>query len=224
MTALASHPIHACPDFRAWLLAMAERGGIAFAANASHNDVSDQTVDVPALQSLDANDVRLARSGDQEAFERIVRRYQQEVAKRLYKFARHPLDLEALVQETFVQAFLSLRGYRGDAPLVHWLHRIAVRVGYRWWRERRSRPAHAELDAGTLPVPARIDVLELHDVLEQLAPRDRLVLTLVYLEGHSVDQAALLTGWSRTMVKVQAFRARGRLRRLMEGLACGDSR
>jgi RNA polymerase sigma-70 factor (ECF subfamily) len=46
--------------------------------------------------------------------------------------------------------------------------------------------------------------------------RDRLVLMLIYLEGCSVAEAAEATGWSRTMVKVQAHRARRRLRALLE--------
>jgi RNA polymerase sigma-70 factor (ECF subfamily) len=53
-------------------------------------------------------------------------------------------------------------------------------------------------------------------VLEQLAPRDRLVLTLLYLESRSVAEAADLAGWSESMVKVQAHRARKRFRKLLE--------
>jgi len=52
--------------------------------------------------------------------------------------------------------------------------------------------------------------------LEKLAPRDRLVLTLLYLESRSVAEAADLAGWSETMVKVQAHRARKRFRKLLE--------
>jgi hypothetical protein len=44
------------------------------------------------------------------------------------------------------------------------------------------------------------------------------VLLLIYVEGHSVDEAARLAGWSKTMVKVQAFRARRKLRAMLERL------
>lgn len=57
---------------------------------------------------------------------------------------------------------------------------------------------------------------QLHDLLAQLAPRDRLVLTLLYWDGCNVADVAQQTGWSKTMVKVQAHRARKRLRRLLE--------
>jgi RNA polymerase sigma-70 factor (ECF subfamily) len=56
----------------------------------------------------------------------------------------------------------------------------------------------------------------LHRVLDRLSPRDRLVVTLLYLENHSVADTASLTGWSQAMVKVQAFRARSKLRKLLE--------
>ena len=54
-----------------------------------------------------------------------------------------------------------------------------------------------------------------HAALAKLAPHDRLVLTLFYLEGCAVAEIARLTGWSQTMVKVQAFRARNRLKKLL---------
>jgi RNA polymerase sigma-70 factor (ECF subfamily) len=41
------------------------------------------------------------------------------------------------------------------------------------------------------------------------------VVTLMYLEDRSVAETAALTGWSKTMVKVQAFRARAKLRKMM---------
>ena len=55
-----------------------------------------------------------------------------------------------------------------------------------------------------------------HDLLARLAPRDRLVMTLMYLEQCTVAEIAQRTGWSESLVKVQAFRARRRLRRICE--------
>ena len=55
------------------------------------------------------------------------------------------------------------------------------------------------------------EVVEL--LLDHLSPDDRLLINLLHLEGRSVQEVADLTGWSRTGVKVRAFRARGRMRR-----------
>ncbi len=56
----------------------------------------------------------------------------------------------------------------------------------------------------------------LHKMRAILSPRDRLVLTLLYWEGFSVAEIANQTGWTKTMVKVQAHRARARLRKKLE--------
>ncbi len=52
--------------------------------------------------------------------------------------------------------------------------------------------------------------------LGQLPPRDRLVLTLTIVENCTIAETAEQTGWSQSMVKVQAHRARAKLRKLME--------
>jgi DNA-directed RNA polymerase specialized sigma24 family protein len=48
-------------------------------------------------------------------------------------------------------------------------------------------------------------------LLSQLPPDDRCLLTLLALEERSLDEVAALTGRSRTVLKVRAFRARRRL-------------
>ena len=64
--------------------------------------------------------------------------------------------------------------------------------------------------------PAAGDALAARELverlLEELPPQDRLVLTLLDLEQRSTAEIAALTGWSRALVKVRAFRARLRLR------------
>ncbi len=175
-------------------------------------------VDSPATETADQRDIRQTLAGDGESYRRIVERHQSDIAKRLRKFSRDPRILEELVQETFVEAYFSLKNFRGDAPLIHWLHRIAVRVGYRHWKSKKSAKATTPLDAhdvAAAPIESP-DTELLHKVLDQLSPRDRLVVTLMYLEERSVEETARLTGWTKTMVKVQSFRARGKLRKMME--------
>ena len=51
-------------------------------------------------------------------------------------------------------------------------------------------------------------------LLDQLKPADRMVIQLLDLEQHSVAEISEMTGWNPSLVKVRAFRARGKLRRL----------
>jgi RNA polymerase sigma-70 factor, ECF subfamily len=166
-------------------------------------------------------DVKAAADGDGEAYRRIIERHQDTIARRMLRFTRDPQMIEELVHDVFVEAYFSLPRYRGDAPLEHWLQRIATRVGYRYWT-RRGRAAATSLDVrlhdpqAASCEPARDSADEVAVLLDRLAPRDRLVLTLLYLESRSVAEAADLAGWSETMVKVQAHRARKRFRALVE--------
>ena len=176
------------------------------------------------LDDPDGSDIQAALAGDGDAYGRLVRRHQDEIARRMWRFTRDRRELEELVQDVFVEAYVSLRGFRGRAPFVHWLNRIATRVGYRFWKRQRRVASHEtplqDWD-GFLetedPEPSAGEAAELlHRLLEQLPPRDRLVLTLLYLEELTVAQAAERVGWSQTMVKVQAHRARKKLRVLLE--------
>ncbi len=175
----------------------------------------------------DLNDVRRTRDGDPEAYRRLVERHQDHVGRILWRFSRDRRTHEELVQDVFVEAYLSLAGYRGRAPFEHWLSRIATRVGYRYWKERARRRKSEPFDlrewdeatgdgvASPAPEPDHAAEL-LHRLLAQMPPRDRLVLTLRYLDQCDVAETARRTGWTRTMVKVQTLRARNKLRKLIE--------
>ena len=171
-------------------------------------------------------DVRQSRQGDSDAYRRLIERNQEHVSRILWRFSRDRLVHEELVQDVFVEAYMSLRSYRGKAPFANWLSRIATRVGYRYWRQTARRhktesfsleewdsvadprePGSNEMD------PGRAAAL-VHRLLAMLGPRDRLVLTLRYLEGCDVAETAHRTGWTRGMVKVQSLRARKRLGKL----------
>lgn len=164
-------------------------------------------------------------SGDDRSFAKLVERYERTVTGVLWHFTRDPIVLEELVQDTFVEAYFSLRRFRKNAPFFPWLRTIATRVGYQKWRQqRRDVRRRALLDGQGAATPclsqstfqAPSDTAAyVYQVLERLAPKDRLVLTLQYFEGCSTQEIADRVGWSLTLVKVRAFRARKRLRALL---------
>jgi RNA polymerase sigma-70 factor (ECF subfamily) len=177
--------------------------------------------------SIDLEDVRQSCQGDPEAYRRLIERHQEYVGRLLWRFSRDRRVHEELVQDVFVEAYLSLSQYRGKAPFAHWLSRIATRAGYHHWKQvarqkKRESFTLEEWDQVPDDSPEMMDASQaaelVHRLLAQLRPRDRLVLTLRYLEGCDVAETAQRTGWTKSMVKVQSRRARKKLEKLLTGL------
>lgn len=172
----------------------------------------------------DQLDIQASLQGNEEAYARLVRRYEARVAAQMRHFTRERHEREELVQDVFVEAYLSLSAFKGRAPFLHWLRKIATRTGYRHWKRRdRERQMRAALIEHDPPVPANPEdqtpseaAESLHRLLELLSPRDRLVLSLYYFEECNTKEIAKLTGWTRTLVKVRMYRARKKLKTFLE--------
>ncbi len=191
-----------------------------------HDEIADRLVGDRLLASR-------ILAGDDEAFEELVRANHARVVRIAGRFFRRPDVIEDVAQEVFVKAYAAMGGYRGEVPIGHWLSRITVNACYDQLRRQRVRPeiGFSQLGAdrdGATPLPgspadraaaapwpreeARIDAERL---LARVSAADRVVLTLLVLEGLSVAEVAALTGWSAANVKIRAFRARNRLRKLL---------
>jgi RNA polymerase sigma-70 factor (ECF subfamily) len=176
-----------------------------------------------ALYSAETKDIQKAQNGDAEAYRRLIERHQAAIGKLLWRFTRDRTEHEELVQQVFVEAYMSLNKYAGKAPFEHWLARIATRVGYHYWtRNRRDKAvwlSEEQWKHFAQPPNDSIDSREaaelVHRLLSQLPPRDRLVLTLRYLEQCEVAQIAYRLGWTQTRVRVQLHRAIQKLKGML---------
>ncbi len=175
------------------------------------------------MEDLDRLDIKACLDGDDEAYRRLVERHQQQVARLMWRFSRNKGVIEELVQETFVQAYMSLSGFRGDGSFAGWLSRIATRVGYRFWKSQAKNKAHYQLDETEVIEEADDSQLNpatagrvIEWLLEQLGDADRLVLTLMYFESCRTEDIAQRMGWTRGMVKMRAFRARRKLKAIAD--------
>jgi RNA polymerase sigma factor (sigma-70 family) len=174
------------------------------------------------VTSPDMEDVRACLQGDEAAYGRLVERYRSQIAAQLWRLCRDRTACEELVEEVFVEAYFSLATYRGEAPLLAWLRRIATRIGYRYCRRTAGRPRHLPIEEWDRAeeAPRRLDPAEAgalaHALLARLDPEDRLVMTMIYLEGCGTAEVAERTGWSQGAVKMRASRSRDRLRRMVE--------
>ena len=175
------------------------------------------------ISEMDQRDIAASLNGDGEAYARLVQHYQDQVFAQMWRFTRDTAVLEELVQEVFVEAYLSLKGFRGRAPFLHWLRRVATRVGYRHWksqvRKRDREEALTETRLKLATAPADLSPFEaaeaLYGMFAKLPSQDRLVLTLFYFEQCDANEISGRTGWNRTLVKVRLHRARKKLKALL---------
>ena len=176
------------------------------------------------------------RQHDQDAAVALVEALYPLVIRIVRSHCPRRSDEEDLAQEIFLKLFSRLDQYeaRTGIPLEHWVSRLAVRTCLDALRAKGRRP---ELRMGDLsedqrawlefmiaaeiapPDSAAVSARELvENLLSQLPPEDRLVISLLDLEEKSVKEIGKITGWSVSLVKVRAFRARRKLRQLAEAL------
>jgi len=222
---IALSGVDACAEWCLAWMQTSKPDGISPATTVSSTVAPSAGVAERVLEQ-DWSDIRLTLTGDGAAYARLIGRYQQQLSRYLWRFTRSPQAHEELVQTVFVEAYFQLRSFAGRSPLSHWLQVIATRVGYRFWKGQTQQRQRNVMSIDTAGEPmtnlSANDPLEsaeaaarVHACLERLPPRDRLVITLLHLEEKSIAEIAQYTGWSQTMVKVQAYRARGKLARLL---------
>lgn len=176
--------------------------------------------------SDDRNAVARVLAGETEAFSPVVKRHGEAIARQMRNFSNTPGVIEELVHDVFVEAYVNLANYRGDAPFRHWLVRIATITGYRYWkaRERRGREVVFAEDGDAVsikPEPAAHGDPEaagelLHEMLAELPDADRLILAMMYVERCGQREIASRLGCSKTAAAVRIFRARRKLQKLGE--------
>ncbi len=181
----------------------------------------------------DAEIVRQVIDGNVNAFEHLMLRYEDVVLKIVKRHVPYS-EVEETVQDAFVRAYQSLPTFKGKGGFGQWISSIAVRTCYDYWRRAyRSREVpissltqnHREwLEKVLSDESERPDDQEgmggeagefLEWALGKLAPGERMVLELVYLEGLSGKEAADLLGCSVASVKVRSFRSRKKLEKLI---------
>ncbi len=171
---------------------------------------------------------------DQEAAVALVEHLYPLVIRIVRAHLPRRTDEKDLAQEVFLKMFARLSRYqaRGGSPFEHWVSRLAVRTCLDALRAERRRPEvrwsdlseehsawleYMLLEHAPAPDTAASSARELLDkLMSRLAPRDRLIITLMDLEQKTVKEVGAVTGWSIPLVKVAAFRARRRLRKLAE--------
>jgi RNA polymerase sigma-70 factor (ECF subfamily) len=183
---------------------------------------------------VSADDHRLIAEclrGDTASFGVLVRRYQERLYHTVFRLVGNAEDAQDVVQETFLNAYQSLEGFKGDSQLFTWLYRIAVNTAISMKRKQRvllrldggrdgdqvlepldasetSRPGHALEQAE--------QSRRVQHALTQLSAEHRAVLVLKDMEGHKYETMAELLQVPIGTIRSRLHRARLELREILQ--------
>ena len=173
--------------------------------------------------SKDVETIREVLSGNPEAFERIVRGYQNLVASVAYRLGVPRDDVEDVVSEVMIRVYRHLGSYRPDFALSTWIYRIACNhVHDRMRRHRHDRDAR-EVSEG-LPDPgaspsdrlAEAETAErVREALGEVPEMYRVPLVLMHVEGRTVEDIGRILALPSNTVKTRLARGRVRLAEIL---------
>ena len=173
--------------------------------------------------------VRRARRGDLDAYDGLVRRYQERIYATIYHMTSNHEDANDLAQESFIKAFQALKTFKGGSSFYTWLYRIAVNKTINFLKQRKNRnhmslndlDFNAEHDPDLVALisdktPRReAGLAELQEKLNaamlKLSEPHRLVVVLHDVQGLSHDEIAKIMDCNIGTVRSRLFYARQQL-------------
>ena len=178
----------------------------------------------------------LARGRREEAaarFGAIIDQQQRRAARIAYHYLRDPAEVDEVVQDAFLKAFLHLPSFREDLFFELWFTRILVnacldRLKAKTRRARWLVPTDGreslvtEGPASSEPSPeatllAKERRARLETAIDRLPARQRSAVILCHLEGRSAREVSAIMGLNESTVRVHVFRAVRKLRGLLDG-------
>jgi RNA polymerase sigma-70 factor (ECF subfamily) len=181
------------------------------------------------LEAADSDErlVERFKRGDEAAFEELVHRHRERVYRAAWRVAGDHAEADDLAQESFLRAYRSLPGFRGESRFLTWMMRILMNLALsRRGRHRATVPLEEAGHAGTEEGPGESALRrQVRDAVEKLPPRQRQALVLKVYEGMKFTEVAETMEISVGTAKATFFQAvRGLRKRLVErpGAGCRE--
>lgn len=169
-------------------------------------------------QSQDSDIIRQVLAGQQQAFAILVERYQHFVFTITLRFVDNREEAEELAQDVFVKAYRSLSHFRGESKFSTWLYTITHNTCRS--HKRKKKEAIVTLEEHHEQVAAPEDRKHsknmIQQAIKQLPETDAQIITLFYLAEQSIEETGQILGLSQSNVKVRLFRARQKLKEILE--------
>ncbi len=175
---------------------------------------------------VDPQTIEKAQSGDDAAFNEVIRAYRKRILGTVYRMIGRGEDVEDVGQEVFVRLYFSLQQLRAPQVFEPWLYRLTVNACYDYLRRKRRELDVRMADLSEEQVVAVDAALSGKKALEEsqkqgakemlgllldhISDEDRILLTLKEIQGLSLKELSAVYKINTNALKVRLFRARKR--------------
>jgi RNA polymerase sigma factor (sigma-70 family) len=171
--------------------------------------------------------IQLVLRGDQRAYAVLVERYQRFVYTLCLRILNNTQDAEEATQDVFVKAYRSLSGYNGNSKFSTWLYAIARNCCVS--RTRTVQPIikpEEHITGYADNVTQQQEQLSrkqmIHKAIAQLAVDESEIITLFYTHEQTLEEICLILNISSSNAKVRLFRARKKLKQILDKYYNGE--
>jgi RNA polymerase sigma-70 factor (ECF subfamily) len=178
-------------------------------------------------QHTDQHYIQKTLQGDTNAFSVLIDRYQNLVYTVVLRVVKVKEEAEEVAQDTFLKAFESLSGYRGESKFSTWIYSIAYRKALDQVRKHnRMKPVELIEDITENNVAAIDNALHfleqqernhtIQKCIEQLPEKEAAIITFYYFDDLSVREISTITELTEDNIKVKLHRSRKKLFSLLK--------
>ena len=176
-------------------------------------------------QNVDQQLIERIQSGDKNAFNLLVTKYQHKVASLISRYVKNQSDIPDIVQEAFIKAYRALPNFRGDSAFYTWLYRIAVNCAKNHLVSTGRKPPGSDIEIDDAEIydsgealrenssPEKLLLTQeikkvVFDTIGQLPEDLKTAINLRELEGLSYEEIAIIMECPVGTVRSRIFRAR----------------
>jgi RNA polymerase sigma factor (sigma-70 family) len=170
-------------------------------------------------QLQDQDIIRQVLSGQKNAYAILVERYQHFVFTIALRYVTNREEAEELAQDVFIKAYRSLADYKGQSKFSTWLYAITNNTCLSFNRKKKEtllslEERHESIAADEAGFRNETNIL--HRAMKYLPQADAEILNLFYMAEQSIEETGQILGLSTSNVKVRLFRARQKLKQILE--------
>ena len=160
--------------------------------------------------SIDLKEIiKRFKNGDDAAFEELYKGTVRYIYSIVYAYLLSKEDAEDVVQNTYLKIYALRKRIDDEKSLMAYMKKISINYAFKMMRKRQTLKI-AE------PVSNDPEVKETaEEVLKNLEPQERLIMTLFYMDNASIKEICLLTGEKEGTIKSKLSRARDKLREVI---------